>query len=273
MWDDFLAFHYTGRPFELAARAVVVPEPGTAITARGAGPMEISPIRVSGLEAASGQPVLLSAEIRGQEIGYIYLFAGFYDPDANSIFVADTDYLESDDTREIDGVYYPDRREGAFTLEFEWEPLLFAIDDGTDTVVALFTPERYGTAPEEAIYSVEGIFTYASSVESRYARLLFQDGVLRQVFGFTSQDGTGAPREIIPQPGDQFTVLEKWMDLDASGRVAQTVRQVGGSLVFGNQMFRWEEVDAAPGEYIVGFLVEDLDGNRVEAYETIRVAE
>jgi len=41
------------------------------------------------------------------------------------------------------------------------------------------------------------------------------------VFGFTSEDGTGAPHEILPQPGDTFTILDKWMDLDAQGRVAQ----------------------------------------------------
>jgi hypothetical protein len=271
LWDDFLAYHYTGRTFEPAASAVAVPERGTPITAPGAGVIEVSPITLSDGVAAPGQPVLLSSDIIGQNIGYIYLLTGFYDTESNSIFVADRDYLESADTREIDGVYYPVWPEGEeFTLEFEWEPLMFAVNDGVKSVVALFTPQSYGASPEEAIYTVDGIYTYADG-ESRYARLYFSDGMLRQVFGFTGEGGTGAPREIIPQPGDTFTVLEKWLDLDQNGRVAETATQEGGTLTFGDQMFTWEELDAAPGEYIVGFIVEDLDGNAYEAYTEVIV--
>jgi len=272
LWDDFLAYHYTGRPFEPATGAIAVPERGTTISAPGSGQIEVSPIALSDSVAAPGRPVLLSVDIRGQNIGYVYLFVGFYDRDSNSIFVTDTDYLESDDTREIDGVYYPGWGEdGAFTMEFEWEPLMFAIDDGVDAVVALFTPQSYGASPEEAIYTVDGVYTYADGGESRYARLYFRDGVLRQVFGFTGEGGTGAPREIIPQPGDAFTVLEKWMDLDERGQVVQVAAQEGGTLTFGDQMFTWQELDAAAGEYIVGFIVEDLDGNAFEVYEEVIV--
>ena len=124
---------------------------------------------------------------------------------------------------------------------------------------------------------MEGIYTYADSGESRYARLTFRDGLLRQVFGFTGGDGpaaegaTGAPREIIPQSGDTFTVLEKWLDLDEQGNVVQEARQEGDTLTFRDQMFAWEELDAAVGDYVVGFIVEDLDGNAYEAYTNVTV--
>ena len=63
------------------------------------------------------RPVTLSADIQGDNIGYIKLFVGFYDQASNSIFVADTDYLESPETRQVDGVYYPDWGQGDFTLD------------------------------------------------------------------------------------------------------------------------------------------------------------
>jgi hypothetical protein len=271
-WDDFLAFHYAGRTFEPATRTIAVPESGTATRAPGAGIIEVSPITLSDSVAAPGRPVLLSTDIRGQNVGYVYLFVGFYDGDSNSIFMADTDYLESDETREVGGVYYPDwGEEGEFTMEFEWEPFMYAIDDGVDRVVAMFTPQSYGASPEDATYTVDGIYTYADGGESRYARLYFSDGLLRQVYGFTGEGGTGAPREIIPQSGDAFTVLERWLDLDQSGKVVQSATQEGGTLTFGDQMFTWKELDAAQGEYIVGFLVEDLDGNITEVYERVTV--
>jgi hypothetical protein len=271
LWDEFLAYHYTGRPFELSTGAVVIPEAGASVSGPGAGRIEVSPITRSDSVAAPGQPVLLSADISGDRIGYVYLFVGFYDQASNAIFVADSDYLESTDTREIDGVYYPGWGEGDFTMEFEWEPIVFAIDDGVDSVVAYFTPESYGVSFEQAIYSVDGIYTYADGGESRYARLYFSDGALRQVFGFTGQEGTGAPREIIPQTGDTFTVLEKWMDLDASGNIAQVSAQEGGTLTFRDRMFTWEELDAPRGAYIVGFIVEDLDGNQYAEYTQVTV--
>ena len=216
--------------------------------------------------------MLLSTDIRGDNVGYVYFFTGFFDQASNSIFVADNDYLESPKTREIDGVYYPDWGEsGDFRVEFEWEPLMFAIDDGKTSVTVALQPESYGAAPEDAVYTVDGIFTYRDGGEQRYARLYFQDGQFRQVFGFTGEDGTGAPREILPTPGDQFTVLEKWLDLGAQGQPAKPATQNGQTLTFGDQMFRWKELDAAAGQYVVGFIVEDLDGNQTPVYTTVTV--
>ena len=271
LWDDFLAYHYTGRAFDAAEGVISVPEPDETIRGPGLGQIRVSPVRLSDSVAAPGSTILLSADISGQNLGYVYLLVGYYDANANSILVADSDYLESADTRQINGVYYPVWGNDPFTLEFEWEPVVFAIDNGVESVPALFTPQSYGRSFEEAVYSVEGIYTYADGGESRYARLNFQDGVLRQVYGFTGEDGTGAPREIVPQTGDSFTILEKWMDLDAQGRVAQVAKQEGGTLTFGDQMFTWETLDAAAGQYIVGFIIEDLDGNSYEAFTQVRV--
>ena len=86
------------------------------------------------------------------------------------------------------------------------------------------------------------------------------------MFGFTGESGIGAPREIIPQAGDMFTVSKNgWTWINAA-ELRKIATQEGGTLTFGDQMFTWEELDAAPGEYIVGFIVEDLDGNASEVY-------
>lgn len=92
---------------------------------------------------------------------------------------------------------------------------------------------------------------------------------MRQVFGFTDPNETGGACEIIPQAGDTFTILEKWLDLDASGQVSQPATQEGPVLTIGSQPFKWKEVYAAPGDYIVGFIVQDLDGNSQEVYTQV----
>jgi hypothetical protein len=270
LWDDLLTFHYGGRKFERAP-AVPIAQVPTSVTAPGAGKITLSEVTASDRLATPGRPILLSTDVSGENIGHIYLFAGYHDQAANSIWIADTDYLESRETREVDGVYYPDWGEGEFTLEFEWEPLVYGITDGSKTAVALLQPDKYGASAEDTTYTVEGIFTYADSGDTRYARLYFRDGYLRHVYGFTGEDGTGSPREIIPSSGDSITILEKWMDLDSSGRAVATTTQPGGTLTFGDQMFAWEVLDAPAGEYVVGFIATDLDGNTTQAYQQITV--
>ncbi len=199
LWDDFLAFHYTGRSFEGQTRSAVIPESSLAVRAPGSGEVSISSLTVSSDTASPNQPVLLSADINGTNIGHIYIFTGYIDTQARSINVADMDYLESGETREQDGVYYPVWYDGEeFTLEFEWEPLMFAISDGQNDTVALLRPRSFGATAEEAVYTVDGIYTFAEGGETRYARLFFSDGVLRQVYGFTGADFAGSPREIVP---------------------------------------------------------------------------
>ncbi len=89
--------------------------------------------------------------------------------------------------------------------------------------------------------------------------------------GFTGDTDTGAPREITPAQGDAFTVFEKWMDLDANGNVSQVVKENGKTLTFGSEPFKWVELYAAQGQYVVGFIVQDLDGNQYPVYTPITV--
>jgi hypothetical protein len=271
LWDEFLAYHYTGRAFERGDRLVTLPERGATIEAPAAGGIQISSLQASAGTVEPGQSIRLTSDISGVNIGYVRLLVGFLDKTNNSIYVADSDFLESPQTRQLNGVYYPDWGTDPFTLAFSWEPIVFAIDDGATSVVALLNPENYGASPEEAIYSAEGIYTFADGGERRYARLYFSNGQLRQVFGFTGEDGSGAPREITPQQGDTFTILEKWMDLDAQGKVTQVIQQEGEMLTFGEKMFTWKQLYAAAGDYIVGFVVEDLDGNSQTSFVQVVV--
>ncbi len=94
---------------------------------------------------------------------------------------------------------------------------------------------------------------------------------MRQAFGFTGESEASAPREIIPKAGDEFTVLERWLDLDSSGQVSGDAFQEGKTLTFGQRMFTWKTLDAAAGDYAVGFVVEDLDGNQQQALTRITV--
>jgi hypothetical protein len=138
-------------------------------------------------------------------------------------------------------------------------------------MVALFRPDQYGASADEASYTVDGLYTFAQTGESLPAQLRFQNSALVAVYGFSGVEESAAPREITPAQGDTFTIYETWMDVDANGKVTGTVQENGNTLTFGYGSFQWVELYAAPGEYVVGFIVEDLDGNQYPIYTQITV--
>ena len=282
LWDDFLKFHYTGSAFRAMTIEMpdagatlspgAIPDRGTQITAPGAEKLQVSPVQLSATSVSVGKTVRMSTQVQGANVGYIYIFAGYLDQTGKSIFVADTDYLDSDKTQEMNGVYYPDWGDGRrFTLQFDWEPIVYGISDGKTTAVIPLMPASYGANPEQAVYTVDGIYTFADDGSSLRARLYFSNGVLTNVYTFTGGDEAGAPREVRPITGDKFTVEERWLDIDSSGAALTSATQLGKTLTFGTQNFTWKELDAAAGDYVIGFIVEDLDGNQYDTYQKVTV--
>jgi hypothetical protein len=271
LWDDFMAYHYVDRGFEPTAAEPYSPTGSYVTRAPGAGQITLSDMRLSSSEAAPNQPVELSVDVSGNNIGHIKLFVGFFDAASNSLNVTDTDFLESADVREVSGVFYPVWPDDSFSMTYEWDVTVFGISDGTQNAVALFEPLQYGATAEEAEYIVEGVYTFAQTGERRYAQLHFQNERLTQVIGFTNETDTGAPREITPEQGDTFTIYDKWMNVDANGQVSGVAQQEGSTLTFGTAPFTWVQLYAAPGDYVIGFIAEDLDGNQFPAYAQVTV--
>ncbi|MFN2120142.1 MAG: clostripain-related cysteine peptidase [Anaerolineales bacterium] len=273
LWDDFLAFHYLDRNFDTTSVQPYVPSGSYATRAPGAGGITLANLQASttSIDPTNNETVGLSVDVSGSNIGYMKLFVGYFDAASNSLNVTDTDYLESPETRQTGGVYYPAWPQGDFSMNFTWDGTVFGISDGTQNAVALLQPVQYGASADEAEYAVEGMYTFAETGEQRYAQLHLQNGKLTQVVGFTGASDSGAPHEITPAPGDSFTIYEKWMDVDANGNVTGTVSQAGTTLTFGNQPFTWVQLYAAQGNYVVGFIAEDLDGNPYPIYTQITV--
>ncbi len=272
LWDDFLTFHYTNQSFEPEPAPPAKLDSSLPSRAPGSGSIRVDNLTTSSKVTAPGKPILLSADISGNNIGHIYLMVAYFDENENSLYLLDQDYLESEPTRDVNGVFYPTWSEKEeFILEFEWDPIVFNISDGQTTTTALFRPVSYGETFEEAMYAVEGMYTFINGSGTVNALLYFKNGLLQQVVGFTGNDETGAPREIIPTPGDTFTILETWLDLNPDGSVKEQVSQEGATLTFGDQPFTWEVYAPAPGKYVIGFVVEDMDGNQVPAYTAIEV--
>jgi hypothetical protein len=61
------------------------------------------------------------------------------------------------------------------------------------------------------------------------------------------------------------------MDLNSQGGIEKIATQEGKTLTFGADNFTWKTLDAAVGDYVIGFIVEDLDGNAYESYAAVKV--
>ena len=61
------------------------------------------------------------------------------------------------------------------------------------------------------------------------------------------------------------------MEKDTSGNIVDIVSEEGEKIVFSDTALEWEQVYAQDGEYLVGFLVSDLDGNMTQSYARVRV--
>jgi hypothetical protein len=270
LWDDFLGYHYAGRKF--TANAMEAVNISRASQIPGAGAITVSDISATANRVAPGDVITLSTTITGENIGYIYLFTGLVDTASNSIFVADTDYVESPTTGTEGGVYYPIWPDAqTFRLNFEFEPLVFTITNGTESGIALLNPVSYGASAEQAVYAVDGTYTFSETGETRIAQLLFKDEYLFQVMGFKGTTTAGDASEITPNPGDTFTISYKWLDLDANGTVSKISNSDGDTLTFGSQPFQWKQEWLPSGDYLVGFLVADLDGNVTPVYTNVTV--
>ena len=244
----------------------------SASRAAGPKPIQLAPLTLSAEIATPTEPVTIATEISGDRLAYIFTFIGRFLPRQDVLLIEDMDYLIADDTRQVSGVSFPAWPDEGVSVEYVWEPTIFAINDGENSVKALLRPQTYD--PETPTYAVEGTYTFSKSGDQRYAKMFFRDGEMTEIFGFTGSitQAVGAPRQITPQTGDTFTVLERGDDLsleDEAGRESYT--QSGGTLTFSGQKFTVETTPAPSGNYVVGFIAEDLSGKTYEQYEGLFV--
>jgi clostripain len=236
-----------------------------------AKPIEVAPIQLSVELARPGAPVTVKAQISGSsQLAYVYSFIGRFLPRQDVLLIEDIDYISSDQTQEILGTKYPLWPEGNVEVEFEWEPTVYAISDGTTSIKALFDPAAYDA--EQPTYSVNGIYQPADG-QQRFAKIYFQNDVMTEIVGFTSgiTQALGAPRQIIAQPGDTFTVLERGDDLSQGDAGREKYVNEGGTLTFSDKPFTLVTTPAPSGNYVVGIIAEDLDGQTYEQYEGLFV--
>jgi len=247
-----------------------------SVKAAGNKPLQLTPLTLSSEVSSITSPVTIETDITGKGLAYVYQFIGRYLPRESVLVIEDIDYIASDNDKTVGGVTYPDWGEGPVNITFDWEPIVYAINNGEQSVRALFEPDTYGASPT---YFVQGAYNFADGSPSRYAKLYFRDAdddgsiEMTQVYGYAGKvitNSVGAPREIYPQPGDSFTVIYTGDD-NREGATDPVYRQLGETITFTTTPFVIEETPAPSGNYVVGVIAEDINGQRYEEYSQLFV--
>ena len=296
LWDDFLAYHYTSKQInsEMAdlsvlepvagavaadfseAIAASAPEENVDIESPGSGNITVSELYTSADELYPDELLTLSADISGNNIGYLYYYASYYFEDDDSYVLADMGYLNSDTMKDIGGSIYPDWGDGEdFTIETEWSPTVYYLNDGVDEAYVYLEPEVFGETYEDDVYTLYGLYAPGGDDSMEQEAMIRFDGNfdLKSFWVFTGEDGTGAPREATLEEGDTFTPWLLWQEYNEDTGYWEYVYYLGDTLNFSGEPFSIIAYDAFPGIYEVGIMAEDYDGNITESFTEITILE
>jgi hypothetical protein len=291
LWDDFLDNFYKGKKLnpksadlsvlqpaaggksftiEVAAEA---PHPDLKIKRPGAGTVNFQSLKASPQKISPDGKVTLTTTITGENVSYIYIYTAYYDPDSKSYLTMDLDFVDAGEIKEANGVYYPDwGEEGKIEFEMDWEPSVTLISDGTTEAMAASEAEVYGKTAQSTFYRVWGSYKSSDSDEPLEGFLRFDaNGDLQNILVFNPQDeGDAAPHEVIPAPGDTFTIEQEWLSFDNNPE-GEYEYYDGDTLTFGDEGFTMVYDTAMKGSYQVGLVVEDLEGKTFDRYVEVEV--
>ncbi len=271
VWDEFLAYHYTGQEFAPQEGIAMAPSRTAEIVAPGASQMSVAPIQISDTEISGDETVTVSTTVEGN-VAYIHTALYFWDPATESYWIGDVSYYIAENTDTVDGVNMPDYGESPVQVQYDWSPTLFSLTDGEHDAFVLLEPAEYLSADGETVYQVYGQYTDALSGTPVEASLYFDaDGNFLYAYGFPDEDGNGAstPVEITPQIGDQFTDYAQYYTFDSNDNPTFSYELSDDVFTWGEQGFSFFASYPVDGQYAVGIVAYDFDNNFVANFEFI----
>jgi len=269
VWDEFLAYHYTGEEFAPQEGQAFTPSRTAEIVAPGASELTIGPILISDTEISGDEVVNVSTTVAGN-VAYIHTALYFWDPESESYWIGDVSYYVADNTTTIDGVNMPDYGASPIQVEYEFSPSLYAMTDGEHDAFVLLEPYEYLSADGKTVYTVYGQYTGAESGIPVEASLFFDaDGSFLYAYAYPDADenGVSTPVEITPQIGDQFTDYVQYYTFDANDNAEFVYELSDDVFTWGEQGFSFYASYPADGEYALGIIAYDFDNNLVSNFE------
>jgi len=245
------------------------------VPAPGAAQVKIAPLTITPTTILPNGTVNIQTDISGEQIANIYIVAMLkHEGRYLAYFI---DYIKGDTSQEQNGVSYPvwQRTNNAIHINLDWKPAPDGVCNSLTCAFALLNPDKYTPEPKNLLYFVEGWYIHSETGEKIEAKMYFHnygDNVIHNIIAYPiGNDTIASPRALFPKPGDQFMMLDTWWTIDNNGQVVDSYQE-GNILTFGDEPFYFGTFgDADPGEYAVGIMVEDMDGNLTYQFAPITI--
>jgi hypothetical protein len=260
------AFEHKGRVLRLSAYEA---EPSGSATPRppfapGAGRFEIGQI---GLAQGSGG-LTLTTQVHGRNIAYIYVEALLKDKSLDRFYgpVA-REHVQTDRNKETRGIARPDWGDPV-EIAAGLHLGLRLLTDGVDSAFCFSFPEGYGS-PE---HRLDGLYALAGGTAPFRARLFFDStGETKRVLAHREHGRSSLPHALTPKHGDQFTPFVQVIAPPTGDGDWDVTLALSTPLVFQDQRLRVVTETPIPGDYLVGLVVQDLDGGLSRKYVPLTV--
>lgn len=232
------------------------------VHAPGRGVFEVSDVMLLDSKISEGESLIFKAAILGKNISQIS-FEVMRQTGNIKIGPVQKDYLLAPKSREVRGVVRP-HWEAENEIEFEVTPVERILCCGESFTLACMTPERYGVEPDMQIWSLEGIYQRGGGEPFRSKFEFDNHGALVRKTGFSpaSVGGLVSPFELLIEDGDTFEPYVTLIDKKGEVRTG-TVNPI---MLGGGNLLHWQSIDACPGQYQIGLVIEDFDGQEVRVY-------
>lgn len=239
------------------------------MTAPGAGKFQIKSLGLAADKIAPGDALNLTLQISGENIAFITTEIYFKDKEYDYYYGPLTqDYVRSAVEKEANGVIHP-AWEPEIELTLEIKPVLRVITDGISAAFAFMHPVSYGR--EE--YQLEGLFTKKDSGNSNRARLNFDNnGEMTDKRVIQEKRGRLVMHDLAIKSGDMFIpAVHVLTTLNLSDPRAHSLHGLTGTLTKLEDTFHWVDEAALPGDYLLGLVVEDFNGDKFHHYVPFKI--
>jgi len=232
--------------------------------APGAGKYQINTFELAADKVTAGETLSLTAQMSGENIAFLYTELYIKDPEKDYYYGPLThEHVRSKAEKEINGLMHP-VWDADISLSLEIVPLIRVLTDGINAAFAFMHPGRYGQ-PE---YHLEGLFTKKDSGNANRARLKFDlEGEMIGKQIILEKRGRLMSRDLAIKSGDMFIPgVHVLTPLNLSNPKMHSLHGLTGTLTKLEDPFHWVDEAALPGDYLLGLVIEDFNGDQYHHY-------
>jgi len=244
--------------------AGVPSKPGQTLVVPGAAKYQINTLQLAADTIAQGESLKLSAQISGENIAFLFTEIYFKDQELDYYYGPLTqEHVRSTVEKEFNGLVHP-VWDTEINLSLEIAPVIRVLTDGLNAAFAFMHPLEYA---QEGC-QLEGLFNKKDSGNANRARLKFDlDGEMTDKQIILEKRGRLMTHDLPIKSGDMFIpALHVLTTLNLGNPGKRPLQGISGTLTKLEDPFHWVDEAALPGDYLLGLVIEDFNGDQYHHY-------